>query len=363
MILFPSTWQEALHFPSRAGEGLFFHSIVWPWNSWQGEFAEWCGCILSFRQLNVSSPVATLAASPWRWEAARVASHSAKSQAALGKQGTRRISVCELHMHTDSFLSDIHFSLQMARSSKKKSLQTDICNLRWWNQKWGKRKRSRERPVWALSSPDQCRDALHNRFLLDLCSNQFLCILQGILICSPKRLFFWACFVILSLGQTLLLLFPLSPSSQMTNAVLQLVLSHNLFIGVNAIFISHLFLSDAKSLASTSTCMYKFNETLVGVLKNIIWQTRCGLIAYNTIHMTKLKKKTMCWLTPQLPVVSNSFNRGNILKPHTVVLFQCRSQISIVSHLRDSILTNRVCPLYGANGQTASWAGKCWARA
>lgn len=119
MILFPSTWQEALHFPSRAGEGLFFHSIVWPWNSWQGEFAEWCGCILSFRQLNVSSPVATLAASPWRWEAARVASHSAKSQAALGNQGTRRISVCELHMHTDSFLSDIHFSLQMARSSKK----------------------------------------------------------------------------------------------------------------------------------------------------------------------------------------------------------------------------------------------------
>lgn len=116
----------------------------------------------------------------------------------------------------------------------------------------------------------------------------------------------------------------------MTNAVLQLVLSYNLFIGVNAIFISHLFLSDAKSLASTSTCMYMFKETLVRVLKNIIWQTRCGLIAYNTIHMTKLKKKTMCWLTPQLPVVSNSFNRGNILKSHTVVLFQCGSQISIM---------------------------------
>lgn len=119
MILFPSTWQEAWKFPSRAGKGVFFHSIVWPWNSWQGEFEEWCGCVLSFRQLSMSSPEATLAASPWRWEAAWVAYHSAKSQASSREQQIQGTPAYTLHGHIHLFLFWYKFQFQSSKISKK----------------------------------------------------------------------------------------------------------------------------------------------------------------------------------------------------------------------------------------------------
>lgn len=59
-------------------------------------------------------------------------------------------------------------------------------------------------------------------------------------------------FVIPCLGLTLFFPLSVSPSSQMTNDLLLLLLSRNSFVGVNAVLISHLVLNDAKSRALKS---------------------------------------------------------------------------------------------------------------
>jgi len=57
---------------------------------------------------------------------------------------------------------------------------------------------------------------------------------------------------------------------------------------------------------------------------------RVNLVAYNIIYTTKLMKTTINMLTPQSPIASNYFNHENILKPQTIGLFKCKSQISVM---------------------------------
>lgn len=106
-------------------------------------------------------------------------------------------------------------------------------------------------PIWALHLAERRSTARSHQFLLQIWGDEFLCTAWGTLSCYPKLLLQWA-YIFPALAWLSFFHFPVSPSSQMTNDLLLLLLSCNSFVGVNAVLISHLVLNDAKSLAPKS---------------------------------------------------------------------------------------------------------------